>query len=144
MNYLFPYDNIVVGLLILIVGFGFHWVGQTISVINWKFATRIGLQEAGMPREYKVYEHAIAVADSMVGWIYAISSIGLFLKAPWGYKLTWIPGVILLYHSISYWFWTLNQRRDGNILYSHALRIGWFLANFITGISAIIIAWKNS
>lgn len=39
MNHLFPYDNIVVGILILIVGFVFHWIGQLISVIDWEFGT---------------------------------------------------------------------------------------------------------
>ena len=144
MTHLFPYDNIVTGILILIIGFVFHWIGQLVSIKNWKFATKIGIQESDMPKEYKVYEHAIAVADSLVGWIYAIAAIGLFLKASWGYKLAWFPGVMLLYHSLSYWFWTMNRRRDGNKLHSNTMRIGWFLANFITGILAIIIAWNAS
>jgi hypothetical protein len=44
MTHLFPYDNIVIGVLIFIVGFCFHWIGQLVSVINWKFASKIGLQ----------------------------------------------------------------------------------------------------
>ena len=39
MNHKFPYDNIVVGILILIVVFGFHWIGQLISIINWELAS---------------------------------------------------------------------------------------------------------
>ena len=144
MSEIFPYANIVTGILIFIVGFIFHWLGQLTSIINWEFASKLGLQESGMPGEYKVYEHAIAVADSLVGWIYGIAAIGLFLNASWGYKLAWFPGVILLYHSLSYWFWTMNQRRDGHKLQSDTLRIGWFLANFITGMLAIIIAWNAS
>ncbi len=144
MNYTFPYDNIVTGILILIVGFGFHWIGQLASIINWEFATKIGIQESTLPKEYKVYEHAIAVADSLIGWIYGFAAIGLFLDVSWGYKLAWFPGIILLYHSLSYWFWTMNRRRDGNRLVSDTMRIGWSLANFTTGILAILIAWKAS
>lgn len=48
MHHLFPYDHIVVAILILIVGFGFHWIGQLISVINWELGTEAGLQESGM------------------------------------------------------------------------------------------------
>ncbi len=144
MNHTFPYDNIVTGILILIVGFGFHWIGQLASIISWEFATRIGIQESTLPKEYKVYEHAIAVADSLIGWIYGFAAIGLFLDVSWGYKLAWFPGIILLYHSLSYWFWTMNRRRDGNRLVSDTMRIGWSLANFTTGILAILIAWKAS
>ena len=99
MNQVFPYANYVAGILIFIVGFIFHWIGQLTSVINWDFATKQGLQEKGLPREYKVYEHALAVADSLLGWIYGITALGLFLNASWGFKLAWFPGVVLLYHT---------------------------------------------
>ena len=62
---------------------------------------RIGLQEQAMPAEYKVYEHGTAVADSAVAWIYVVAAIGHFLDAPWGYRLAWFPGAILVYHAIS-------------------------------------------
>ena len=52
MNHVFPYDNIVVGILILIVGFGFHWIGQLISIVNWELAIKLGIQESNMPKEY--------------------------------------------------------------------------------------------
>ena len=142
MNYLFPYDNIVVGILILIIGFGFHWIGQTISIVNWKFATKIGLQESKMPKEYRVYEHAIAVGDSLIGWIYGFAAVGLFLNVSWGYKLAWFPGVILIYHSFCFWFWTKNRNKDGNKLESNVMRIGWTLANFIAGLLTILLSWK--
>lgn len=144
MNNLFPYDNIVVGVMVFIVGFLFHWVGQLISVINWDFATKLGLQESGISKEYKVYEHAIAVADSLVGWIYGITAIGLFINASWGYTLLWIPGSILIYHSLSYLFWTGNRKRDGNKLEPDAVRIIWFFANLVTGLFVILIAWRAS
>lgn len=84
MKHLFSYANIVVGTLIFLAGFCGHWIGQLISVINWDFATRIGLQENEMPQEYKVYEHAIAVADTAVAWLYGIAAIGLILNTKWG------------------------------------------------------------
>jgi hypothetical protein len=111
MNHLFPYDNVVIGVLILIIGFGFHWVGQLISVFNWGFATKIGLQESKLPKEYKVYEHAIAVSDVLVGWLYCVVAIGLFLNTSWGYKLTWFPSVILLYHSLNFWVWPKIEKK---------------------------------
>jgi hypothetical protein len=121
-----------------------NWLGQLTCVVNWEFATKLGLQESGMPQEYEVYELAFAVADSILGWIYGIAAVGLFLGASWGYKLAWFPGVTLLYHSLSYWFWTMNRRRVGNKLHSDTTRISWFLANFVTGMLAIIIAWNAS
>lgn len=140
-NQIIPYSNIIVGILIFIVGFIFHWVGQLISVINWNYATKIGLQEKKLLPEYKVYEHAIAVADVMIGWIYGIAAVGLILNTSWGYKLAWIPGIILIYHSISYWFWKGNQNKSGHKITSNSFRIVWFLLNFITGILCILIIW---
>ena len=59
MNFLFPYDNIVIGILILIVGFGFHWIGQLISVLNWeKF-------------------HVIKAISCSAGIMYALPFIGI-------------------------------------------------------------------
>jgi len=140
-NEIFPYANIIVGILILIVGFIFHWIGQLISVINWKYATKIGLQEKKMLPEFRVYEHAIAVADVMIGWIYGIAAVGLILNISWTFKLIWIPGVILIYHSISFWFWIGNQNRLDHKMISNSFRIVWFLLNFITGILCILLIW---
>ena len=142
MEPLFPYANVITGVLILIVGFIFHWIGQLISIINWDLALRLGLQEKDMPAEYKVYDHGVAVADVTIGWIYGIAGVGLILGAQWGFKLAWFPGVILIYHGISYWFWTRNQRIAGHR--TEPYRIGWFLANLITGVLALLIAWNAS
>ena len=114
MEQVFPYANIVAGVLVLIIGFGFHWIGQLISVVNWDFAMRVGLQEKGMPPEYRVYEQGIAGADVAIGWIYGIAGAGLILGTPWGFKLAWMPGAILIYHGISFWFWTGNQIKNGH------------------------------
>jgi hypothetical protein len=144
MNQIFPYANIITGVLVLIVGFIFHWVGQLICVLNWEFATKIGFTEKGMIPEYRVYEEAIAVADVLIGWIYAIAGIGLILGTTWAFKLAWFPGVIFVYHSLSVWFWTKNQRKAGHRLMTNSQRIIWFLANFITGILAILTAWHGA
>jgi len=140
-NEIFPYANIIVGILVFIVGFIFHWIGQLISVVNWKYATKIGLQEKEMIPEYKVYEHAIAVADVMIGWIYGIAAVGLILNISWAYKLAWIPGVILIYHSLSFWFWIGNQNKSGHTTTTNTFRVVWFLLNFITGTLCILIIW---
>ena len=137
------YANIIVGALIFIVGFCFHWLGQLISVLNWKLATKLGLQEKEMRPEYKVYEHAIAVADTAIGWLYGVVAVGLFLNIEWSYKLALIPGSILIYHSISAWVWEGNRRATGHRLWSNSLRIAWCSINFLTGFLALIIAWTG-
>jgi hypothetical protein len=137
----FPYANIIVGILIFIVGFIFHWVGQIVSLINWDFAVRIGIAEKNMIPEFKVYERGIAAADALLGWIYGIAAVGLILNAQWAYKLAWIPGVILVYHGLSFWFWVGNQNKAGYPLNSKGLRIVWSLTNLVTGILAILVAW---
>ena len=78
----------------------------------------------------------------MIGWIYGLAAVGLFLGVEWGYKLALFPGVILIYHSISFWFWTGNRKKDGYDLTSAPLRIGWSLANFITGAFTILVVWN--
>jgi len=142
MTEIFPYSNLVTGILVLIVGFVIHWIAQLISFINWEFATKIGLQEKGMPKEFKVYEHAIAGADVLIGWIYGIAGIGLISNLSWSYKLLWFPGIILIYHGISVWFWMGNQKKLGFQLVTGSFRIIWSSLNLITGILAIIHAWQ--
>jgi hypothetical protein len=142
MNQIFPLSNIVTGVFILIVGFGFHWVAQLISVMNWDFATKIGIQEKGMPKEFKVYEHAIAMSDVAIGWIYGIAGVGLIAGLAWTHKLLWFPGIILIYHGIGAWFWFGNQAAIGHRLSSETFRLIWCLANFITGTLALYFAWQ--
>ena len=137
----FPYDNILVGVMVLVVGFVFHWIGQLIYILNWELAKKIGLVEKEILPEYEVYERAIAKADVAMGWIYGVAGVGLILGTQWGYKLAWFPGVVFVYHSLSFWFWTENRRKAGHKMMSDAGRIVWFVANFITGILAIAIAW---
>lgn len=143
MDTLFPYANIVAGVLLFIVGFCFHWLGQFFSILNWDLATRLGLQEKEMPAEYKVYEHAIAVADTALAWLYGVAAVGLILNAEWGYKLAWIPGSILLYHAISAWVWEGNRRKSGHQLWSNTFRIGWCSVNVLTAVLALLVAWTG-
>jgi len=111
-----------------------------ISVINWDLATIIGIQEKKMLPEYKVYEHAIAVADVLIGWIYGIVAVGLILNVSWAYTFAWIPGIVLVYHSLFFWVMIGNQNNSGHQTTSNAFRITWFLLNFGTGILTIVIA----
>ena len=143
MSAIIPYANMIAGILLLVVGFGFHWIGQLVSVFNWDLATRIGLQEKELTRDYVVYEHAIAVADTAMAWLYGVAAVGLFFNAQWGYKLASIPGSILVYHAISAWVWEGNRRAAGRRLWSDARRIGWCAANAFTGILVLLVAWTG-
>ena len=53
---LFTYANIAAGIVILIVGFIFHFIGQMISLINKLLAIKIGIWERNMIPEFEVYE----------------------------------------------------------------------------------------
>jgi hypothetical protein len=111
-----------------------------ISIINWEYAEKIGLQEKENLPEYEVYEHAIAVADVLIGWIYIFIAVGIIFNLTWAYTLAWIPGIIFIYHSLFYWVMKGNQKKSGNEVTSNMTRIIWFLMNFITGILAILVA----
>ena len=142
MDQIFPGANIVAGTLVLIVGFGFHFGGQLISVLNWPLATRWGLQEQGMRPEHKTYEHAIAMSDVLLSWTYGVAGVGLVINASWAYAWASIPGAVLTYHALGYWFWTGNHRRNGDHYSTtkNPLRTTWTLANLGTGILAILVA----
>lgn len=144
MTSLFPHAHIAAGVLVFIVGFGFHWIGQLVSVVNWGLAIRLGLQEKELLPEYRVYEQAIAVADVALGWIYGVAAVGLVLNTGWGCKLAWIPGSILLYHAISAWMWEGNRRAAGQPIWSNTMRIGWCAANALTGGLTLLVAWSGT
>ncbi len=142
MEQIFPGANVVAGVLVLIVGFGFHFGGQLISVLDWQRAMRWGLQEQGLRPEYKVYEHGIAVADVLLGWTYGIAGLGLVIDASWAYAWAWMPGAVLTYHALSFWFWTRNQRKNADryTINQNPARSLWTAANLATGILAILVA----
>ena len=137
----FPYANIIAGILILIVGFFFHWIGQLVSLFNWDLATRIGFAEKNMLPEFKVYELGIAAADVLIGWIYGVAGVGLILNASWAYTLAWFPGVIMIYHGLSVWFWMGNQNKLGHQLNTNTLRISSTSLNLVTGLLSVWVAW---
>lgn len=138
---LFIYANLITGALILVIGFGFHFIGQLLSVIDWNRAVKLGIAEKEILPQYKDYEKGMAMADVLIGWIYLIIGVGLILDASWSFKLTWIPGVIFLYHSISFWFWSRNQEHRGYKYRSTFGKTGWFLVNFLSGILIILVAF---
>lgn len=137
---LFPFDNIVVGILIFIIGFLFHFIGQLISLVNWEYAQKLGLQEEKALPEHKIYEYAIATADVAIGWIYGLVAIGLIMDSSWSYIFALIPGTLFVYHSIFYWVMQGNHKKAGKPLVTISTRIIWFLLNFITGILTVLIA----
>lgn len=81
MSSLFPNATIVPVILVLIIGFGLHWLARLLSVFNWDIASRLGLQEKNLLPEYKVCEHAITIADAALGWLCGIAAIGELLNA---------------------------------------------------------------
>ena len=142
MDQIFPHANIVAGVLVLAVGFVFHFLGQLYSVLNLEGAIKLGIQEADSPEEYRAYELGIALADVLVGWTYAIAGVGLIADASWGYVWAWIPGGVLTYHGLSFWFWTRNQQRAGydRPFTTWPARHVWFTVNLATGLLAIAVA----
>jgi len=140
---IFPYANIVVGVLVLIVGGLLHWLGQLVAWLNWDLATKIGVAEKKIIPEYRDYERGIAAADSLLGWIYVIAAIGVTMNISWAYKLLWFPGVVMIYHALSFWFWTNNQTKAGRAVNSLTFRIIWVSANALTGGLALLLAWRS-
>ncbi len=139
-----PYIEVVTGVGILIVGLGFHWLGQLVSLVAPERAKKLGLLEPDLPAEYTVYEHAIAVADVAIGWAYGLAAIGLLMGAHWGYQLAFVPGAIFVYHGISAWVWEGNRRAAGRAFFSDAMRIGWCTANVGVGLLALAVAWAGT
>ena len=142
MDQIFPGANVVAGVLVLVIGFGFHFGGQLISLLDWDLATKWGLQEEGTGPASRAYEQGIATADVLIGWTYGIAAVGLIVDASWAYPWAWIPGAILTYHALSFWFWTRNQRRNGDRhpTTENPLRIIWTLGNLATGILTVLVA----
>jgi len=141
MMELFAYDHIIAGFLVLIIGFVFHFIGQLISLIDWKIAVHLKIAERKLLSEYKDYEQGMAMADVLIGWTYLFIGVGLILGTPWSFKLAWVPGIIFIYHSLSFWFWSRKQEQKGHKYRSTLGKTGWFLMNLLSGISIILVAW---
>jgi len=65
----------------------------------------------------------------------------LMLNIPWAYKLAWFPGVVLIYHGLSFWFWAGNQNKLGYHINTNKFRITWVAANIVTGVLTILVIW---
>ena len=142
MEPVFPYANILAAVLILIIGFGLHWLSQAIGIFKPDLAIRLGVLEKGLLPEFRAYEDAIAKADVIVGWVYPLAAIGLLMNAGWGARLAWVPGVIFVYHGLSAWFWEANRRRLGHLYFSEPFRRLWCFSNIGAGLLVILVAWQ--
>ncbi len=138
---LFPNAHLVLALLIFLVGFLIHWVGQIISLIDWDLSVKLGISDDNTTAEYKTYEKGIATADALIGWTYGLAVVGLLLNQPWAYKLIWVPGVVFVYHGLSFWFWIGHQLKLNNPTATPLMRFSWASLNLITGSLAIWMAW---
>ena len=143
MSALFPYANQIAAVCVIVVAFGFHFCGQLISVLNWSLACRLGLQEGDDPPDYYPYEHGTAMGDVLIGWTYPVAAVGLLMGKHWGYALAWLPGSVLLYHSLCAWFWEVDRRAMGNGKWTDGFRALWCGANFATGGLTIAVAWAG-
>ena len=140
MYELFPYSNVLAGTLVLIVGFGIHWLSQVSLFLNWELMPRhgFGINIASNP---KGYDRFIAISDVTIGWMYGIIGVGLFLGTGWGYLLAWIPGVILTLEGIGYWI-TTSKKHNPIVKDTYFTRIEWSALNLVTGLFVILIAWN--
>ena len=129
------------GFLLLVVGFGFHFMGQAISLWKWTLAERLGLQEESATPAQKDYEAGIATADVLIGWSYAPIGLGLILGWRWASTAASIPGAILAYHALGFWFWTAAQNRGKRRIMAEPLRRIWVAVNLATGLLALTAAW---
>lgn len=139
MQSLFPFAHIIGGVLILIVGFGFHFLGQLMGFLHWEPELKHSFI-INMPIKSTGYEHLVAVSDIAIGWSYAIIGMGLYLGRPWGYTLAWIPGIILLLEGSSFLTWCCLkkvQKPDLSLLE----RVEWGSLNIVSGLFIILIAW---
>ena len=143
MSPLFPYANVLTAILLLIVGFGLHFVSQFISILDWERACRIGLQDKNIPPDALHYEHGTATADVAIAWIYGVAAIGLMMNAPWGYKLAFIPVSILLYHGMCAWEWERDRRAAGKGIWTDGFRLARCGANILAGLAVLVVAWAG-
>ena len=139
MGELFPYSNILAGSLVLIVGFGIHWLNQVANLLHWELMPKQGLV-INIPVNTKKIERFISISDITIGWLYGIIGVGLYLGTSWGYTLAWIPGIMLTVEGISYWIMT-NPKHATTKYFSYFTRMEWSALNFFTGILIILVAW---
>jgi hypothetical protein len=73
---------------------GFVWVGQTISTINYPFATRVGLQESmeGTDPLFQHLEHNTAKWDMVTLWTLFAAGLLMVINSNWWPYLALIAG----------------------------------------------------
>jgi hypothetical protein len=129
------------GAALLVVGFGFHFLGQALSLHDWSLAERLGLQEKDATAAQQDYERGFAVADVLIGWLYGPIAIGLWFEAPWAFKAAFLPGVVFTYHAVGFWFWTARQARGGRPGIAGPKRVLWAAVNLACGLLLLGVAW---
>ncbi len=137
MSQLFPYANTVVGALIL--GFGFRWIAQVGSLLNWGFAERIGLQDKRASPEDQLRMRNIAVLEATTDWTFGVAGIRLILGASWGPLLVWIPGVVLIFRGVRLWAWHPSRHGSGSEFVGAGKRAIWCLGRLLVGSVAVAI-----
>jgi len=140
MNELFPYSNILAASLLLIVGFGIHWLNQLSLFLHWELMPRHGFG-INLSSSQKGYDRLIAISDITIGWLYGIIGVGLFMGTEWGYALAWIPGIILTIEGISYWIMT-GKKQMQPLAESYFTRVEWSSLNLVTGMFIMVVAWN--
>jgi hypothetical protein len=133
--------SIAAGILTLAVGFGFHFLGQALSLWNWPLAERLGLQDKNASPAQRDYESGTALADVLIGWSYGPIGLGLVCGSPWAFKAAIIPGALFTYHALAFWFWTSAQNRGGRRIMAEPLRRTWAALNLASGLLVLLSAW---
>ncbi len=132
--------SMIAGILLLVVGFGFHFMGQAISLWNWTLAESLGLQDKSASPAQKDYEFGIATADVLIGWSYGPIGLGLILGWNWATTAAFIPGTVLIYHALGFWFWTAAQNQGGRRIMAERIRRIWCAVNLLTGLLVLTSA----
>ena len=140
MQSLFPFAHIIAGIIILIVGFGFHFLGQLMGFLYWEPELKHSFI-INMPIKAKGYAHIVAISDVAIGWSYAIIGMGMYIGKSWSYTLAWIPGIILFLEGISFWTWRNQNNRPAQDL-SLTERIEWSGLNIVSGLFILLVAWS--
>jgi hypothetical protein len=76
-----------------------------------------------------------------MAWVYGVAAVGLPLGSDWGYKLAWVPGSLLVYHSRCAWHWETDRRAAGQGIWTDPFVLAWCSANLISWACAGAAAW---
>ena len=76
-----------------------------------------------------------------MAWVYGVAAVGLPLGPDWGYRVAWVPGSLLVYHSLYAWHRETDRRAAGKGVGSDTFGLAWCSANFTTWDLAVAAAW---